>query len=72
MTSVFSDLVRTSLPTCFRPVHSITQRMKSTLLVLVLGLAYISADDVVELGDSDFDSKLADMDTALVMFYAPW
>ena len=42
------------------------------LLVLVLGLAYISADDVVELGDSDFDSKLADMDTALVMFYAPW
>jgi len=46
--------------------------MKSTLLVLVLGLAYISADDVVELGDSDFDSKLADMDTALVMFYAPW
>jgi len=30
------------------------------------------ADSVVELGDADFDSKLADMDTALVMFYAPW
>ena len=32
----------------------------------------VNADDVVELGDADFDSKLADMDTALVMFYAPW
>ena len=32
----------------------------------------VLADDVVELGDADFDSKLADMDTALVMFYAPW
>ena len=30
------------------------------------------ADSVVDLGDADFDSKLADMDTALVMFYAPW
>lgn len=28
--------------------------------------------DVVELGDENFDSRLADMDTALVMFYAPW
>ena len=46
--------------------------MKSLLFLLVAGLSSISADDVVELGDSDFDSKLADMDTALVMFYAPW
>ena len=44
----------------------------SVLLVLSLSLSSISADDVVELGDSDFDSKLADMETALVMFYAPW
>merc|ERR1711909_232971 len=34
--------------------------------------ALVAADDVLELGDSDFDSKLADIDTALVMFYAPW
>ena len=46
--------------------------MKFLLFLLVAGLSSISADDVVELGDSDFDSKLADMDTALVMFYAPW
>ena len=44
----------------------------SVLLVLSLSLSSISADDVVELGDSDFDSKLADMEAALVMFYAPW
>ena len=43
-----------------------------SLLLVCLALAAVSADDVVELGDSDFDSKLADMDTALVMFYAPW
>ena len=41
------------------------------LLVLALAAAAL-ADDVIELGDSDFDSRLADMETALVMFYAPW
>jgi len=46
--------------------------MKFTLLVLVLSLASILADDVLDLGDADFDSKLADIETALVMFYAPW
>jgi len=30
------------------------------------------ADDVLELTDSDFDSALSAIDTALVMFYAPW
>lgn len=42
------------------------------LVFLVAIISSIAADDVVELGDSDFDSKLADMETALVMFYAPW
>jgi len=41
-------------------------------LVLLVTLAFAAADDVFDLGDADFDSKLADMDTALVMFYAPW
>jgi len=41
------------------------------LLLLALAATAL-ADDTFELGDSDFDSKLADMDTALVMFYAPW
>ena len=35
-------------------------------------VALASGDSVIELTDADFDSKLADIDTALVMFYAPW
>jgi len=46
--------------------------MKFVLSVLLAAVALVSADDVLELGDADFDSKLADIDTALVMFYAPW
>jgi len=46
--------------------------MKSAFLSVLLAAALVAADDVLELGDSDFDSKLADIDTALVMFYAPW
>ena len=42
------------------------------LYVLACLFAIALADDVLELGDSDFDSKLANIDTALVMFYAPW
>ncbi|KAJ8940157.1 hypothetical protein NQ314_010828 [Rhamnusium bicolor] len=29
-------------------------------------------EDILEFGDSDFDSRLAEHETALVMFYAPW
>ncbi|KAL5234942.1 hypothetical protein ACI65C_002352 [Semiaphis heraclei] len=32
----------------------------------------ILADSVVDLSDSDFDSSVAEYDTSLVMFYAPW
>ena len=44
--------------------------LKSLALLLALA-AFVSAD-VVELGDADFDSTLEELDTALVMFYAPW
>lgn len=45
--------------------------MKALIIVLCLfGLS--KADDVLQLGDSDFSSKLADHETALVMFFAPW
>jgi len=39
--------------------------------VIAVNLSLSSAA-VHELGDADFESRLADMDTALVMFYAPW
>jgi len=40
------------------------------LLLPLLCMGLVSAD--LELTDADFDSKLADIETALVMFYAPW
>jgi len=35
-------------------------------------LSTVTADSVLDLVDSDFDSALGGIDTALVMFYAPW
>ena len=32
----------------------------------------VFAEDTVELTDSSFDGELEEIDTALVMFYAPW
>jgi len=40
--------------------------------LIFLGLVAACAANFLDLGDSDFDSKLANIDTALVMFYAPW
>lgn len=42
---------------------------------LLLGLIYIcgaAEEDVLDLVDSDFASKLGQHETTLVMFYAPW
>ncbi|XP_040571865.1 protein disulfide-isomerase A3 [Lepeophtheirus salmonis] len=42
-------------------------------LFFLLSLVYGSlGENVVDLGDSDFDSSMEGYDTALVMFYAPW
>jgi protein disulfide isomerase family A protein 3 len=46
--------------------------MRSVILAVLALISLVSADSVIELTDADFDSKLADIDTALVMFYAPW
>jgi len=46
--------------------------MWAVLFSVLLGVSLISGDATLELTDADFDSKLADIDTALVMFYAPW
>jgi len=46
--------------------------MTRLLLLCLLVSSSALADSVLELVDSDFDSSLADLDTALVMFYAPW
>ncbi|KAJ2948031.1 hypothetical protein O0L34_g9829 [Tuta absoluta] len=47
----------------------------SLKLVLFLGVIYFcraTEEDVLDLTDSDFSSVLAQHDTTLVMFYAPW
>lgn len=49
--------------------------MSKLLLAIAVGIACMSAclaGDVVQLGDSDFSSRLAGYDLALVKFYAPW
>ena len=44
-----------------------------SLVVLVLAALSLSdAGDVLTLTDTDFDSRLAGHDLALVKFYAPW
>lgn len=55
----------------------IKTRNKMYLLhILAISLLFYSCnakeEDVLEFEDSDFDSKIAEHDTALVMFYAPW
>ncbi|XP_026319359.1 protein disulfide-isomerase A3 [Hyposmocoma kahamanoa] len=46
--------------------------IKVLLLIGVIYLCRAAEEDVLELSDSDFASTLAQHDTALVMFYAPW
>lgn len=38
----------------------------------IVGFTLAGEADVVELTDNDFNSRLAEFETALVMFYAPW
>lgn len=41
------------------------------LAVIVAGVN-AGEQDVVELTDNDFSTRIAEFDTTLVMFYAPW
>lgn len=45
---------------------------KLTALIFIASCVLAKEEDVLEFGDSDFDSKIAEHETALVMFYAPW
>ena len=46
--------------------------MLSLIAVVLAALTLTDAGDVLTLIDSDFDSRLADLDLTLVKFYAPW
>lgn len=46
--------------------------LKLLAVCLVASSVFAKEEDVLELGDSDFDSRIAEHEAALVMFYAPW
>lgn len=43
-----------------------------TLFAFVTLFGISLANDVLDLGDDDFNTKVAEAETTLVMFYAPW
>lgn len=49
--------------------------MYSKIFILVLAIiafANGSEDDVLDLTDDDFNTRIGETETVLVMFYAPW
>lgn len=38
----------------------------------IVGCVFAGEQDVLDLTDNDFSARIADIDTTLVMFYAPW
>lgn len=41
-------------------------------LALLVAVALSGEADVLDLGDDDFNTRVAETETTLVMFYAPW
>lgn len=41
-------------------------------LCLFVAVALAGEADVLDLGDDDFNTRVAETETTLVMFYAPW
>lgn len=46
--------------------------LKVTFLCSLLCLSLAAENDVMELSDDDFSTRIAEHETVLVMFYAPW
>lgn len=42
------------------------------VFLAIVGCTIAGEQDVLDLTDNDFSSRIADFDTTLVMFYAPW
>ena len=74
LATLLGHFPRNNVP-AFRVWRFITDKHASKMLQLVAAfsvLALASASDVLDLTDSDFSSRLADEELALVKFYAPW
>lgn len=46
--------------------------LKVTFLCLLFCLLLAAENDVIELSDDDFSTRITEHETVLVMFYAPW
>lgn len=46
--------------------------LSKTLFVVVALFGAALASDVLDLSDDDFNTRVAESETTLVMFYAPW
>lgn len=40
--------------------------------ISIIANSFGAESDVLDLGDSDFNTRVAETETTLVMFYAPW
>lgn len=45
---------------------------KYLFLAILISAVFANEEDVLELTDDDFTSRIAEHETVLVMFYAPW
>lgn len=45
---------------------------KSLILLAFAAFAFAGEADVKELGDDTFEAGVSEVETTLVMFYAPW
>lgn len=45
---------------------------KLFIICILYNACFAKEEDVLEFSDSDFESRIAEHETALVMFYAPW
>lgn len=48
------------------------EMLLKSVFVFVTVFAFAFSSEVIEIGDSDFNTKVAETETTLVMFYAPW
>lgn len=42
------------------------------VLMALIACSFAGEQDVLDLSDSDFSTRVAETETTLVMFYAPW
>lgn len=47
-------------------------KLSLTIFLVVCATVFAGEQDVLDLTDDDFSTRVAETETTLVMFYAPW